>query len=67
MVYHRDRAVAEQLRGVLAYRRNVGDIYQDMLDEWLPQGPHIALSKYYGGKRIRGPHRRAEKRKKVKR
>jgi hypothetical protein len=62
-VYHQDRARDEQLRGPLAYKRKIVDIYEDMLDEWLPQGPYVNTGKHEGRKRIRGPHRRAAKRK----
>jgi hypothetical protein len=59
--YHINRAITEQLRGQLSYKRNVNEIYEDMLDEWLPQGPHINDEKQYLKKRMRGPHRRAAK------
>jgi hypothetical protein len=65
-VYYQDRARDEQLRGPLAYKRKIADIYVDMLDVWLPQGPHINFDKHCGQKRIRGPHRRAAKRNKGK-
>lgn len=64
-MYHIDRACDEQLRGPFAFKRKIENIYQVMLDDWLPQGPHINDGKFYGGKRIRGPHRRAAKRKKA--
>ena len=63
-MYHRDRAIVEQLRGPLAHKRKMEDIYEDMLDKWLPQGPHISYYNNYRKKRIRGHHNRAAKRKK---
>jgi hypothetical protein len=62
-MYHRDRAIVEQLRGPLAHKRKMEDIYEDMLDKWLPQGPHISYYNNYRKKRIRGHHNRAAKRK----
>ncbi len=63
-MYHWHRAIAEQLRGPLAYKRDIEDIYEDMLDKWLPQGPRISYYNNYRKKRIRGHHNRAAKRKK---
>jgi len=65
-MYHHDRAIAEQLRGPLSYKRKINDIYSDMIDEWLPQGPHIHDGKQCIKKRIREPHRRAAKKLKKK-
>ena len=60
-MHHWDRAKDEQLRGPFAYKRKIENIYEDMIDEWLPQGPHIISHKQYYAKRIRGLHRRASK------
>jgi hypothetical protein len=61
-MYHQNRASDEQLRGPLAYKRRIENIYEDMIDEWLPQGPHINSCKQYYAKRIRGLHKRTSKR-----
>jgi len=59
VMYHHDRAIAEQLRGSLEIKRRTEKIYEDMIDKWSTQEPSINFTK----KRRRGPHNRALKRK----